>query len=208
MRQSSTLKHTLVKQSGQFECSVCRQTWKSRPQTKCPGVKVYPRYGYDPLLTKDQLKYLSYETSPKHLPQPVGCYYAPGAGVHVLLYDPTQAVKRKTPITRHVTDSITDIYWPLSAVSMLATMSAFMKHRKVQDYGQYVQFSHEISTITAAFHAFTRSEIEQFGGEVLHLSISPSLIRRLYPSERVNEGEQIKLATRIVTAYQQHVANS
>jgi hypothetical protein len=208
MRKSSGLKHQLVKHAERFECSICNQTWKSRPQTHCPGVKVYPRYNYSPLLTQDQLRYLSYDTSAKHLPAPVGCYYSPGAGVHVYLYDPTQAVKRKTPNTRRITTTITDIYWPLSALSMLNDMSKFMEQRKGQDYQQYVAMSHEIANVAAAFHVFTPAEIEQFSGGCFHLSISPSLIRRLYPLSRANEDEQIKLAAHIVTAYRRSLEAS
>ena len=190
--------HDIIKHgAGRYECSVCNLRWKTRPRTVCPGVKVYPKNDHVPLMTKEQLKYMGYQTTAKSLPAPNGGY--------VRLYDPAQALKRKSPGNRRITSLITEIHWPQQAVLLIEDLHEFLQDRALYNR-TYEDLMNEMANMTAHFAAFTSEEIEHLAGDCVHLTISPSLIRRSYPSFRANTTEQIALASRIVAAYQRYKA--
>lgn len=200
------LMHDLIRHSThQYECRVCGQTWKSRPKARCPGLKVYPNHHYQPLMTKEQLGYIGYQTSEKSLPSPVGCYYSHATGTYVKLYDPAQAVKRQGQPRQRTRITLTEIVWPVSLLPLLQTFSAFLKDRPLYiSDGSYGEWVNEMANIAAQFAFFTADEIETCAGPCVRLSISPSLTRHFYASFQANEKEQIALTAGLAAAYDRH----
>lgn len=195
-------KHELIQHGPKsYECRVCAQTWKSRPQTKCPGLRVYPSSDYAPLLTQQQLGYMGYQNTTKALPAPVGCYYAKGIGIYVDLYDPAHATKRKAPARRRVTTSVTEIFWPQNGLYLLERFVAVLDNRPMYQNPEYQMLVNEIANITAAVIHFTREEIEHYGQGCLPLTISPSLVHAHYRLFSTHEDEQMALIKRVATAY-------
>jgi hypothetical protein len=196
--------HDLIKHnSHQFECRICEQTWKSKPRTLCPGLRVYPK-AQRGQLTKKELGYLGYQTAPKFLPSPVGCYYSHASGTYIPLYDPAQAVKRTTPSRRRVTVCITEIFWPLACVGFLDLYEGLAGGGS--EARRYSQLAHEIANIATHVRCFTADEIEKLAEGYLHMIIPPSLVHRTYISAETNNAEQFTLVSRIMAAYRSQKA--
>jgi len=194
--------HDLIKHGpGHYECLACLQTWKMIPRSNCPGIKLYPKNDYAPLMTKQQLGYMGYQTTKNALPAPVGCFFSRGANDYVSLYNPTEAIKKKTPPQRRVTTLVTEIHWPKRAVPLIRDLSDYLQDRDLHKDRTYEGLINEVANTAAHFAAFTPSEIKHFADEVVSISISPSLLHRSYPSFEINSSEQIALASRIAIGY-------
>lgn len=79
-----------------FECAVCGGSWKSKPVSKCPGVKVYA-WGQWPenLLTKKQMAEAGFQTG-VNLPAPAAAVYRKKSPDGVMwLYDRAQGVAKE-----------------------------------------------------------------------------------------------------------------
>ena len=185
------MRHDLTQlETQQYVCHTCCQTWQTRPRSKCPGLTLYPKYGHEPLLTKLQLGYAGYEISTKSLPPAVGCYRSNGK--YMLLYDPTQAIKKQTKRRAGITRSISELHWPLTCVPF------------IEAYLRIDSFSRQAELADIAFHlsAFTTSEIEQFAGRTLRLEIAPCLVHRSYQAFQNASPQQAVLVKSIMAAYE------
>jgi hypothetical protein len=197
--------HDLIKHSSTlYECRMCGQTWKTKPKARCPGLKVYPNHHYQPLMTKEQLGFIDYQTSEKALPPPVGCYYSHGTGIYVKLYDPAQAVKRQGRARARIRTPLTEIIWPLTCLPLLHTLNEFLNDRSLYTDRSYAEHMSDIANAAVQFAAFSLDEVEKFAGPCIRLSISPSMSRPFYASFQASEKEQIALVSRIAAAYEQH----
>jgi hypothetical protein len=198
--------HDLVKYgAGHFECRVCFNTWTKRPQTACPGLRVYGRYDHDPLMTQNELARMGYHATPKRLPPEAGCFYKESASRYMPLYDPIQA----TPKThlRDVHNTITEILWPISCLSLLATLSDMQPLRKLSavEQGRAQELLREIANIAALTGIYTRAELEQIAGGVIVFTLPPTILYRFYPTARMNFVEEFKLQTNLIIAYRKYI---
>jgi hypothetical protein len=92
-------------------------------------LKVYPNHHYLPLMTREQLGYMGYQTTEKMLLAPVGCYYSHATGTYVKLYDPAQAVKRQGQPRRRTRITVTQVTWPTTLLPLLEMFCAYLKDR-------------------------------------------------------------------------------
>jgi hypothetical protein len=201
--------HDLVKSGrGAYECRACFKKWDKRPQTACPGVRIYERYDYAPLMTRDELDYIGYQATPKSLPPEAGCFYHPSAAHYILLYDPIQA----TPKTRlrGVHNTVTEIVWPLNCLSLLTILSEMGPFRTLSPLQreQTQQLFTEISNIAALTGVYTRMELEQITGGVIVFTLPPTILYRFYPIQRANIDDERKLQTNLLIAYRRYMSLS
>jgi len=89
--------HTFITKPNQIlECTVCGQTWKKKPTSSCPGMRVYA-WGAWPenLLTKKQMDEAGLQTGAK-LPPPAGMVWREKSPNGIMyLYDKNQGVPKK-----------------------------------------------------------------------------------------------------------------
>lgn len=197
-----TQPHDLIRtETRAYHCPACGQTWKNRPQTRCPRLPVYPKRDYAPLLTQTQLGYLNYDNRHEALPPPAGLYYSHGVHGYITLYDPAQAAPRKTPPRRRLTICLMELYWPRRTLFLIEALRDFRKarHPQFRDYGRII---HDLALWGAALAVFAPDEITPQMNDALHLPLSPCLTRRHYASYDQNTDEQIILATTVLYAYE------
>jgi hypothetical protein len=202
------MRHDLIKHGrAQYECRLCVQTWSRKPGANCPGVKVYPRYGYEPLMTKGQLGYYGYQTAEKALPAPAGCYYLPALGDYVLLYDPAQAVKKYEQPRPRTRILVTEIHWPVKLLPLIESFHEYSQ--SLWDHSQplYTDRMNEIANTIGIMLTFTPDELECLAGDIVTFCITPSFARRCYPSSDINGKEQRDLVSSFVAAYERCKAN-
>lgn len=194
--------HDLTQHSpNHYTCSLCGQAWSRKPSLKCPGLKVYPKDNYSPLMTKGQLGYYGYQMSNKSLPPPAGCYLLEELGSYVMLYDPGRAVKRyETPGPR-TRILLTEIHWPVKWLPLLESFSEYAENN--QRWGPvYAERMNNMANMIGITLTFTPDELEQFAGALVKLILSKEhFARRSYPSSNINWEEQRKLVSDVIAAY-------
>jgi hypothetical protein len=200
--------HDIVRYGpGQFECRVCFKIWEKRPQTACPGLKVYERYDHAPLMTKEELNFMGYYATPKKLPPEAGYFYKGSAARYLPLYDPAQAVLK--PHSAGIPNLVTAILWPLSCLSLLETL-ADMESRTLSDEERVraQELFIEIANIAALTKIYTRTELEQIHGGFVEFNIPPTTLHRFYPTPRGIVSEQRRLQTNLLIAYRRYKAQT
>ena len=202
------LTHDIIKHGlRDFECRVCFKIWQNKPRSPCPGVRVYEIYdNYAPLMDQKALAYLGYQTSAHAMPPEAGCYYKHSTSRYIYLYDPIQAIP-KTRL-RGVQNAITEILWPVSCLSLLATLSEMQRLKTPspveREHAQ--ELSREIANMAAMTALYTRAELAQITGGILVFMLPPTILYRFYPAERANHDAERKLQTNLLIAYRKHMA--
>lgn len=190
-----------------YECRVCQQHWKVKPRNACPGVKVYDKSDYGPILSKRDLSMMGYRTDEESLPPRVGCFYK--FGDYVALYDPIDAVpKMRRGKTALYT---TQILWPLRWLPMLEILYVYEmgKERDRAASGpKYRQLQSDVANMAASTLVFTRAEIEQINGHVLEFNMPPTPMHLIYPFSGRFTFDEYHLVLHLLTAYRKHMQNT
>jgi hypothetical protein len=197
-------RHDLIQHSpDHFECRKCHSIWQTKPRSKCPNMRLFPKYGHEPYLTKLQLGYAGYEIAESLLPQPIGCFQSkPG---YVLLYNPEQAVKKRLPAHQRTTVTLTDLFWPLDSIPLI---EFYLQRLEEEEEWFTIPRGFELADIAYYFSQFDVSEIKQMGHGYWHFKIAPCLLHPTYLGFQTSPSERAILLKSILAAYQKQKATS